>query len=122
LEQPVGEIYALPTPVVRAEMPSSFWTPLLFGKPGNSVSPEDARLALIQIESRLREYQNSAEPVKRSPEPNVSVGDELPATVGALHDRIYELYEGRGCSYSSSFIMRRLGFIRAARQQAAWMP
>ena len=39
------------------EMPSSFWTSLLFGKPDDAVSSENARLALALIEVRLGEYQ-----------------------------------------------------------------
>src|SRR5262249_23389443 len=34
--------------------------------------------------------------IKRDPGVTVSVGDELPATVGALHERIYELSDSRG--------------------------
>jgi len=43
---------ALPAP---SEMPSIFWTPLLFGRPSDAVSPEDVRLALALIEARLAE-------------------------------------------------------------------
>jgi hypothetical protein len=46
---------ALPAPPLFSEMPSSWWTPLLFGKPGDAVSEEDARLALALIEARLAE-------------------------------------------------------------------
>ena len=41
-------------------------------------------------------YQDSGHSIKRDPGANVSVANELPPTVGALHDRIYELYESRG--------------------------
>jgi hypothetical protein len=97
-EQNVEQIYrlpALPSPL-PSEMPSSFWTPLLFGKPGDAVSPQNARLALMLIEARLGECQDSGQFIKRDPWATVSVGDELTATVGALHDRIEQLYGSRG--------------------------
>ena len=57
-EQNVEKIYtlpALPSPL-PSEMPSSWWRPLLFGKPGDALSQEDARLALALIEARLQEH------------------------------------------------------------------
>jgi hypothetical protein len=84
---------SLPLP---SEMPSSWWTPLLFGEPGDAVSPEDAHLCLALIEARLGEYQDSGRSIKRDPGTNVSVGNELPATVGVLHERIEQLYGSRG--------------------------
>jgi len=67
-----------------------------FGNPGDLVSSEDARLALLLVEARLGECQDSGHSIKRSLEANVSVGNELPGTVGALHELIYELYAQRG--------------------------
>jgi len=55
-EPNVEKIYtlpALPAPL-PSEMPSSFWTPLLFGKPDDIVSSENAPLALMLIEARGR--------------------------------------------------------------------
>ena len=86
---------ALPAPM-PSEMPANWWETLLFGKPGDAVSLEDARLALALIEARLGEYQDSGHSIKTRLTANVSVGGELPGTVGALHERIYELYEARG--------------------------
>jgi hypothetical protein len=97
LKEPVDKIYVLPPPSpLPSEMPSSWWTPLHFGKPGDAVSPQDARLALALIEARLAEGHDSGHSIKRSLEANVSVGNDLPTTVGALHDRIYELYDSHG--------------------------
>ena len=58
-ESPVDDIYpaaAGPAPLLPAEMPSSFWTPLVLGDAGDPVSPEDAHLTLMLIAARLREY------------------------------------------------------------------
>jgi hypothetical protein len=61
-EPKVEKIYtlpALPSPLPSA-LPSSFWTPLLFGNPGDAVSLEDARLALALIEARSGEGRIAA--------------------------------------------------------------
>jgi hypothetical protein len=47
---------SLPAPL-PAEMPATWWEVLLFGKPGDAVLPQDARLALALIEARLGEYE-----------------------------------------------------------------
>jgi len=78
------------------EMPSSFWTSLLFGKPDDAVSSENARLALALIEVRLGEYQDSGQSIKRDPGANAEAVESLAATVGSLHDQIYELYDSHG--------------------------
>ena len=45
-----------------SEMPSSWWTPLLFGEAGDAISPEDAHLCLALIEARLAEGRDSGRP------------------------------------------------------------
>jgi hypothetical protein len=96
-EPNVEKIYPLPPPTpLLVEMPASWWVPLLFGKPDDVVSLEDSRLALALIEARLGEYQDSGQVIKREPGATVSACDELPTTVGALHNRIEELYGSRG--------------------------
>ena len=45
----------LPAPVLPSEMPSIWWTPLLFGMPGDAVNPQDAHLALALVETRISE-------------------------------------------------------------------
>jgi hypothetical protein len=77
-------------------MPASWWEPLLFGKPGDAVNPQDVHLALALVEARLGEYRDSGRSIKRDPGATVSVGGDLPTTVGALHDRIEQLYGSRG--------------------------
>jgi hypothetical protein len=97
-EPNVEKIYslpALPAPL-PSEMPSSFWTPLLLGKPDDAINLEDAHLCLALIEARLAEGRDSGQAIKRDPGPTVSVANALPATVGALHERIYERYDSRG--------------------------
>jgi len=94
----VEKIYplpALPAPL-PTELPSSFWTPLLFGKPDDAISPQDARLCLALIDARLSEGKDSGCLSKRDPGANAEVVSRLPMTIGALHDQIYELYDSRG--------------------------
>jgi len=95
---------------------------LLFGKPGDLVSSEDARLvALLLIEARLGSA-GSGHSIKRSLEANVSVGNGLPATVGALYDRIEQLYGSRGWRVFQALYHEAAGPIRAQSRQAARMP
>jgi hypothetical protein len=93
-EPTVEKIYTLPPP--PSEMPANWWEALLFGKPGDAVSPQNARLALMLVEARLGEHQDSGESIKRDPGANVEAVSSFPTTVGELHDRIYELYDSRG--------------------------
>jgi hypothetical protein len=79
-----------------SEMPANWWEALLFSKPADPVLPQDAHLVLALIEARLGEYLDSGRSIKRDPGANVSVANDLPGTVGALHERIYELYAQRG--------------------------
>jgi hypothetical protein len=97
LKESVDETCVVQIPTsLPAEMPSSWWEALLFGKPNYVVRFEDSRLALALIEARLAEGHDSGQPIKRDPGAIVSVGDELPTTVGALHEQIYQLYDSRG--------------------------
>jgi hypothetical protein len=95
--QPVAQSYALPSPApLSSEMPASWWTPLLFGKPDDVVGSEDSWLAMVLIEARLAEGKDSGPLVKRDPGANAEAVENLPATVGALHERIYERFGERG--------------------------
>ena len=86
----------LPAPVLPSEMPSIWWTPLLFGMPGDAVNPQDAHLALALVETRISDGHHSGPSIKRDPGANVSVANELPPTIGALHELIYERYDSGG--------------------------
>jgi hypothetical protein len=88
---------ALPTPsFLLSEMPSSWWEALLFGKPDNVVGLEDSQLVIKFIGSQLADDHDSGHLIKRDPGVNGEAQSGLPATVGALHERIYELYGDRG--------------------------
>jgi hypothetical protein len=95
--QPVARSYALPSSEpLPAEMPSSWWTPLLFGEPGDAISPKDARACLALIEMRLSEGQDSGPLIKTRLAPNGEGATGMPETTGALHEQIYQLYGERG--------------------------